>query len=98
MGKESIIHDLQETFNTFETIGNQPDPSVFKDDESLLIRSEVARLGYALDELKNDDSFLVRLEVVKQGFAVDELLKDSSPVVREAAAEIKERLLNESNK
>ena len=98
MIKESIIDVLQETFNTFETIENQQDPSVFKDDESLLIRSEVARLGYALDELKNDDSFLVRLEVVKHGFALEEFLNDPSPIVREEAAKIKERLRNESKK
>lgn len=50
-------------------------------------RQDVARAGFALDELVNDKDSLVRAEVAKHGFGLEQLVHDESRRVREAVAE-----------
>lgn len=57
-------------------------------DESWLVRKEVAKPGYGLDILSEDEHPEVRLNVVYLGYNLDAFSKDPDPIVRRGVAEV----------
>lgn len=55
---------------------------VFVNNDSDIVRSQVARQGYGLDKLINDDYWGVRAEIANQGYGLDKLIHDEEPKVR----------------
>lgn len=49
---------------------------VFVNNDSDIVRSQVARQGYGLDKLVHDDAVIVRDAVAKQGYGLDKLIND----------------------
>lgn len=54
----------------------------FVDNDSDIVRSQVARQGYGLDKRINDGSGFVRRCVAEQGYGLDKLIHDEEPKVR----------------
>jgi hypothetical protein len=50
---------------------------VFVNNDSDIVRSQVARQGYGLDKLINDGSGFVRRCVAEQGYGLDKLINDN---------------------
>jgi len=55
---------------------------VFVNNDSDIVRAQVARQGYGLDKLINDESGFVRRCVAEQGFGLDTLINDDYCGVR----------------
>lgn len=55
---------------------------VLVNNDSDIVRSQVARQGYGLDKLINDDYWGVRAEIANQGYGLDKFIHDEEPKVR----------------
>lgn len=61
-------------------------------DDSWIIRLEVAKIGYGLETLVADDKWEVREEVAYQGYGLDVLAKDENKWVREVAKNMAKKI------
>ena len=78
LSKREDIADLMENIQKVGTVR-----SIVDNPE---IRAEIARHGFALDELVDDPDPAVRQIVAVKGYGLDTLINDPDPVVRQIVA------------